>query len=94
MYIILCGKHPLYEHGEGMASYCAKLKDPQWKFPADFSQLAQHFFLRMTRTNPLDRYTAKDALMHPWVTRQPSPIPLTYLETTSLEQAKKKFKSV
>lgn len=32
-------------------------------------RLAQNFFLKMTSTQPSDRYTADLALKHPWISR-------------------------
>ncbi len=93
MYIIIVGRHPLYVHGEQVASYTAKLKDPQWKFPARFSPLAQSLFLPMAQTKPFERYTAKEALSHPWITRRPGPLPLSCVEAIAFEQSRNKFRA-
>ena len=94
MYIILAGKHPLYVKGEKLDSYAAKLKDPQWAFPANFSPLARSLFLSMVKTNALERYTAKDALSHPWITRRPGDLPRSYVEAVSFERSKEKLHAV
>ena len=94
MYIAVNGRHPLYVAGEGKVSYSAKLKDPKWKFPNTFSPLAASLFSRMAKVNPLERYTAREALSHPWITRRPDPIPLSYYETISYEKSKCKFGNV
>jgi calcium/calmodulin-dependent protein kinase I len=91
MYIILVGKHPLFVKGESFESYATKLKDPKWEFPPGFSPLARSLFLSMVKTNALERYTAKDALSHPWITRRPGDIPRSYVETISFERAKDKL---
>lgn len=31
--------------------------------------MAQNFFLKLMNSDPLIRYTAEDALKHPWITR-------------------------
>eukprot|EP00826_Nyctotherus_ovalis_P034697 TRINITY_DN2910_c0_g6_i1.p4 TRINITY_DN2910_c0_g6~~TRINITY_DN2910_c0_g6_i1.p4 ORF type:complete len:116 (+),score=13.40 TRINITY_DN2910_c0_g6_i1:1008-1355(+) len=72
-----------------MASYLAKLKDPQWEFPAGFSTLAKDLFLRLVKIDPNERYTAKEALLHPWITRCAGEIPLNYYESVAYEQGKK-----
>ncbi|CAG9328796.1 unnamed protein product [Blepharisma stoltei] len=81
MYILIAGKHPLMEPKESVRSYLRKLENPHWKFPANFSDSAKHLFLKLTHVNPLQRYTAEQALRHPWVTREADKKPpLTYLE--------------
>jgi len=72
MYTLLTGYHPLYNKGETVSKYKLKLKNPEWKFPSGFSELARDLFLKLVRLNPLDRYTAKQALDHPWITRIPN----------------------
>ncbi len=94
MYIVLAGSHPLYTRGETAEQYKAKLKDPQWSFPADFSPLAQSLFVRLVKTNPLERYTANEALAHPWIVRRPCTVPLSYADSVGLEHAKEKLLSV
>jgi hypothetical protein len=91
MYIVLTGSHPLYVPGESMETFLPKIKTPQWTFPSHFSALAQSLFLQLVKTNPLERYAAKDALQHPWITRQPGPIPLSYVDSASYERAKEKL---
>ena len=91
MYIVLTGSHPFYVSGESMDTFLAKLKNPLWTFPAHFSILAQSLFLQLVKTNPLERYAAKDALKHPWITRQVGPIPLSYVDSVAHEHAKEKL---
>jgi len=94
MYVIVTGKHPIHQNNDTMNSYLAKLKNPQWNFPVDFSEIAKDFFLRLVKIDPNDRYTTKEALQHPWITRTPCNIPLTYYETLSYNQAKKEIVNV
>lgn len=94
MYVIIAGKHPLIGKGDLKASYSKKLMDPKWNFPSQFSPLAQSLFLQFVKTNPLDRYSAKEALTHPWITRYPGPIPLSYADSLNYEHAKEKLQTV
>lgn len=81
MYILITGKHPLFTKSDTILTYFAKLKSISWKFPPNFTKLAQDFFLRLTQKDPLERYTADLALRHPWITREThTKAPLTYIE--------------
>ena len=88
MYIVIAGKHPLYESGDNQATYLEKLQTPHWSCPEHFSTLAQSLFYKLVKVNPLERYTAKEALCHPWITRQPGPIPLSFTENVAYENSK------
>lgn len=94
MYITIAAKHPLYENGDDLEIYLKKLKNPNWNFPPHFSKLAQSLFLKLVKANPLERYTAKEALGHPWITRKPGMIPLTYTEAFASEHLKTSILSV
>jgi len=94
MYILLVGRHPLHRKGEEINEYIAKLKNPMWVFPKEFSELAKAFFLKLMKVNPLERYTAKEVLGHPWITRIPSSIPLSYAESVAYEKMKSKMLNV
>lgn len=85
---MLVGKHPLYKTNDDIHKYAAKLRNVTWNFPSEFSELAKEFFLKLMKVNPLERYTAKEALAHPWITRVVSTIPLSYAE--SVRQGKLK----
>ena len=84
----------MYESGDEMEKYLAKLKSPSWKFPPHFSELAKHLFYKLAKVNPLERYTAKEALGHPWITRRPGQIPLSFTESMSCEHSKVKLVNV
>ncbi len=94
MYILLSGKHPLYESSDVMDKYLVKLKSPAWTFPADFSLLAQHLFSKLAKLNPLERYTAKEALGHPWISRQPGSYPLSFADSIVYDNSKAKLINV
>ncbi|CDW90807.1 protein kinase domain containing protein [Stylonychia lemnae] len=73
MHVILTGgKHPLFnEEYDTCDSYKRKLKDlDSLEAPNDFSWLAKNLFQRLTKIQSHQRYTAKEALQHPWITRK------------------------
>ena len=86
MYIIIAEYHPLHEKGDTMENYLKKITQPHWTFPPHFSQLARSLFVKMVKTNSLDRYSAKEALSHPWITRTACEIPLSYTESITYNQ--------
>jgi len=88
MYMLITDKHPIYKKGDSINDYIKKLNEPQWEFPDDFSELAKDFFLKLVKIDILDRYTAAEALQHPWITRIPGHIPLSYKQQTSLNHSK------
>lgn len=80
LYMTITGGHPLLEPGDTVQSYTLKLQRLEWSFPNYFNPLARQLFLHLTNSQPLERYTADQALSHPWVTRTHSEVPRTYLE--------------
>ena len=94
MYVLLTGAHPLYTRGEKLEKYIAKLANPKWIFPPSFSLLARTLFLQLVKIQPLERYAAKEALQHPWITRENAPIPPSFIEAASQESSKNKFNNV
>lgn len=94
--LLTMGQHPLYEFGkDNSASYKMKLQKAK-KITAlkDFSTLAQGFFSNLVQLEPLKRYTAKEALQHPWITRSNlAEIPRSLYENMRHENQKDKLKS-
>lgn len=88
----ITGKHPLLSQGDTMAVYTQKLQNPMWEFSNDLNPLARQLFLHMTNMQPLERYTADQALRHPWITREETEIPKTYLERIADYNAESQFK--
>lgn len=80
LYMMVSGQHPLLTPEDNTQSYLPKLKNPEWTFPPDFPTLARDLFMRMACLHAIDRYSAEEALRHPWITRQQADIPLTYIE--------------
>ena len=65
------GDHPLYDYGKDNAvTYRRKLQlATEVKPHESFSTLASSFFQSLVQFKPLKRYTAREALSHPWITR-------------------------
>jgi len=80
LYMSLAGRHPLYEPEDTAESYLSKLKQPIWTFPEDFNPQAKSLFLKMTALEPIERYSAEQALRHPFISRSSTEIPRTCLE--------------
>lgn len=95
MYKLITGTHPLSSPQDTVESYFNKLKNVKWKFPTQFSEMAQDLFRRLTRTDPLERYSANMALRHPWITRKAEmPAPMTYLEKLNFFNDKLKARRI
>lgn len=86
-YMLVTGRHPIYRQGETIASYIQKLNQSNWEFTEEFTELAKDFFLRLVKIDPLERYTGEEALQHPWITRTPTTIPLSYTERGSYQHS-------
>jgi calcium/calmodulin-dependent protein kinase I len=88
------GKHPLASSRDTQLTYIARLENPKWTFPITFPPLAQNLFLKLMKLKPIERYTATQALAHPWIMRNTTVIPLTYLEKMSNYNADLKIRSL
>lgn len=80
LYMLVTGQHPMLLPEDSVESYIAKLRHPVWEFPQDINPQVRQLFLHMTNKEPIDRYTADQALKHPWVSRIQSEIPKTFFE--------------
>ena len=87
------GGHPLYSSNEGKESYFNKVKAPVWIFTKSFNSLAQNLFLKLMKVAPIERYTASQALAHPWIIGSNCEIPKTYLESMRIYDAEIKLRS-
>ena len=95
LYILLTGRHPLYSPEDDRASYFKKLENPVWEYPDDFPALAKDLFQHLLDPNPVNRYTAENALKHPWITRKlDASIPLTYAEQLRMYQTHEKMRTL
>ena len=70
MFILLNkGKHPFYIKGDNNREIAEKIKKGKIKFYENISPMAKHLILKLLEPNPSWRYTASQALKHPWITR-------------------------
>ena len=70
MFILLNkGKHPFYIRGDNNKEIAEKIKKGKIKFYENISPMAKHLILKLLEPNPCWRYTASQALKHPWITR-------------------------
>lgn len=94
LYKLLTNTHPLNFKKDDVQNYIKNLEHIEWKFPENFPPLAKDLFLRCTRINALERYTANLALRHPWITRTKCKIPMTPLEEVRVYQDVLKLKKL
>lgn len=94
LYQLLTNIHPLNPKNEDSHTFMKNLRNVEWKFPEGYPPMAKDLFLRCTRINPLERYTANLALQHPFITRIKGKIPITPLEEVRLYQDKFKLKKL
>jgi len=60
-----------------------------------FSPLARDLFIKLCNPMPFERYTAEQALRHPWITRdRDSPIPLTQSQKMKAAEAHSLMKTI
>ena len=70
MFILLNkGKHPFYIKGDNDIEIAEKIKKGKIKFYENISPMSKHLILKLLEPNPSWRYTASQALKHPWITR-------------------------
>jgi len=94
---ILCsgGRHPVYKQGMTFEGYSELLKNGTgWRFPDCFPLLARNLFLKMCKFDKYRRYEGQRALIHPWITRTNTPIPLTLMDTYSRKHLLGEFKTM
>jgi serine/threonine protein kinase len=88
MFCCLTGKHPLFMSTDNEDTYIAKLANPKWEFPSNYTPIAIDFFGHMCHNNPLSRYDTATALSHPWITRKlEDPIPKAMQEKQNESEA-------
>ena len=76
MYVLLTGKRPFYKGKEGEKQLLAKtqslhlFQDPKSSpyYNVYYSE-AKDLMFKLCNPNVLGRYTAKEALRHPWITK-------------------------
>ena len=94
-YLITGGKHPFYDYSDNIDSFKKKLSGLKKVDPdPSFSWVAKNLFQRMTMISAHMRYTARDALCHPWITRRKfDKIPESFMEKMSNIQVEQNLKS-
>ncbi len=82
MFMLLFKKHPFYKNGENRDSYISDIQNrKKIKFPDKCSHMAKTLLNKLLEFNPSWRYTAENALKHPWITRRVNDkIPETFNE--------------
>ena len=94
------GDHPLYSKGDSQQYFFEKLQhfpmySYHWKFPSRFSSLARDLFVKLCSYPASERYDARQALKHPWITRTSADeIPLTQKEQLSLYETEAQLRKV
>ena len=98
LYFLLCGEPPFYSHRHGDLVRLIKaaelsFHEPPWR---TVSESARDLIRRLLRAEASERYTANEALVHPWVqgkddmeASQPMP---TVFEMIRMHQAEMRFK--
>ena len=94
MYLLLNkGKHPFYIKGDNKIDVAKKIKKGKIKFYEKISPMARHLISKLLEPNPSWRYTASQAIKHPWITRNINDIPpLTTNELLMKSNTKKIMK--
>lgn len=63
------GRHPYYSKGDRKRIYVEKIKNNPYKLNYKCSYMAKTLLKKLLEVNPYWRYTADQALKHPWITR-------------------------
>ena len=76
MFILLNkGKHPFYNKGDNRDEIANKIKEGKINFYEKVSPMAKHLIKKLLEPNPSWRYTASQAIKHPWITRNVNDTP-------------------
>ncbi|CAD8148143.1 unnamed protein product [Paramecium octaurelia] len=86
------GKHPFYPRISTKKEFINSFPDLKYEQPFHASLLARDLLQRLLQYDQDSRYTAAQALVHPWITRNFSqPIPMSVKEFGICQEQKKKF---
>ena len=96
MFILLNnGKHPFYVKGDNSNQISQKIKNGKIEFYENISPMAKHLVKKLLEPNPSWRYTASQAIKHPWITRNNSDKPpVTFNELLTKTSNKKILKDL
>ncbi|CAD8054980.1 unnamed protein product [Paramecium primaurelia] len=86
------GKHPFYPRISTKKEFINSFPDLKYEQPLHASPLARDLLQRLLQYDQDSRYTAAQALVHPWITRNfNNPIPMSVKEFGTCQELKKKF---
>ena len=96
MFILLNnGKHPFYVKGDNLNQISQKIKNGKIEFYENISPMAKHLVKKLLEPNPSWRYTASQAIKHPWITKNKSDKPpVTFNELLTKTSNKKILKDL
>ena len=83
------GKHPFYIKGDKKNIIADKIKHGKFEFYEEVTPLAKNLISKLLEPNPSWRYTAYQALKHPWITRNFNDIPPKTLNELLIKSNKK-----
>ena len=91
MFILLNdGKHPFYIIGDNRSEVAKKIKLGKIIFYKKISLMAKHLMMKLLEPIPSWRYTASQAIKHPWITRNINDVPpITFNELLKKSNNKK-----
>jgi len=76
MYILLCGFPPFFDDGKNMGLLFEQIMSGKFDFPAPYwtniSDAAKDLIGKLLQVDPKQRFTAAQALAHPWITQNGS----------------------
>ncbi|CAD8120974.1 unnamed protein product [Paramecium sonneborni] len=93
MYQLLQGIHPFYIQDSTKQQYLQNVLEKPLYFKKQISLQAKDLLIRLLKLDTTDRYTASQALQHPWLTKQDS-MPLSLFEQFKLFDCKNKFMNI
>ena len=92
MYILLNkGKHPFYVKGDKRSDVAKKIKLGKIYFYEKISPYAEHLIQKLLESNPSWRYTASQAIKHPWITRNLNDVPPSTFNELLIKSNNKKI---
>lgn len=66
------------DNTQSLKQKVAFIEPAKWPFPSYVTPLAKNFIINLCHISQIERYDAKKALQHPWITRKfEDQIPLT-----------------
>ena len=91
------GKHPFYKKGDTRENVIHKITSEELKLDENcsISEIGKNLIRKLLTKNPAHRYTARPALIHPWITmRKYDKIPLATCDKFLVDQYKKKLSNI